>query len=198
MTNPIPLLIAGLALLIALAIGSEPSRTPDGRQCVPGRLQSTPMVDLAPSLRQRNWWAGSGSCVYATTASLFRIVGDYKSADYVRAHFGGGAGPQDIRRVCESRGCKFLQTTDGDERLLNWAVETRRGCGLGFPAFHCTALVGRVDGMAVICDNNHTDKYTRIPWDEFLRKWKSCPPEGGWAFAIISDNLKPLPSPPSL
>lgn len=157
----------------------------------------TDIVDLAPSLRQENW--GTGSCVFATSVSLLRWPGDPRLdaiADKWRRTYSGGeftAGPPHTRKM-DADGLRYVTTLDGDERLLEWACATRRGCGVAYPRGHCVALIGKVEKssgtFAVLLDNNHPARYDYVVWSNFVREWKSL---GGQAFAFVYDPPPPAP-----
>ncbi len=148
-----------------------------------------PAVDIPPAWRESNY--AGGSCVHATTESLLRRAGLFQLADWWRQTYSGGDNPDGLEHKLKAANLKFVQTTDGDEQLLQWAVATRRGAGIGWPTAHCTALIDICDGHAVILDNNHTDRYTYIPWDQFVREWKS---QGGWGFALVYNPPPPTPT----
>lgn len=158
----------------------------------------TDVVDLAPSLRQVNNW-GNGSCVFATSISLLRWPGDPKLnhiADEWRRKYSGGeaTAEEPHTRKMDASGLRYVVTTDGDARLIEWAVATRRGCGVAYPRRHCVAVVGRVrhngQDCVVLLDNNHVRTFDYVPWQEFISHWKSL---GGRAFAFV--YVPPPPTP---
>lgn len=151
-----------------------------------------PAVDLAPKFRQRNWTqGGQGSCVHATTVMLLRWQGQYSIAESWKQAYGGGDNPIAHERKLKEVGLRYVMTDDGDERLLDWAIATRRGCGVSWPSRHFVALVGRDGDTAIILDNNRVGKYTYRPWSEFVSEWKSC---GGWAVAFLYEVPPPVPT----
>lgn len=147
-------------------------------------------VDPPEEWRHKNY--GSGSCVHATTETLLEWQGLHKQAAEWRQRYSGGEATAQSphTRKMDSMGLKYVTTTDGDVKLLEWACATRRGCGIAYPAGHCIALVGHENGQAVLLDNNHVDHYDRVPWDQFVAKWKRI---GGLAFAFVYDPPPPTP-----
>lgn len=144
------------------------------------------VVDLAPSLRQRNWMgATGGSCVHASTISLLRWQGLDDVADEWRKRYSGGEGPGPHCQKLASMGLKYVVTTDGDWSLIEWACATRRGCGVGLKAAHCIDVVGLEGDTVITMDNNHPQKFDRLTRAEFKREWD------GWAFAIVSGTVPP-------
>jgi hypothetical protein len=154
------------------------------------RAVAKTFVDPPAEWRHKNY--GSGSCVHATTETLLEWQGLHDQAAEWRRRYSGGeaTAQQSHTRKMDSMGLKYVTTTNGDTRLLEWACETRRGCGVAFPAGHCVALVGHEEGQAVLLDNNHVDHYDRIPWDEFVARWKRL---GGLGFAFVYDAPPPTP-----
>ena len=145
-------------------------------------------VDVPPEWRQRNWSDPTGSCVHATTISLLRWQGLYQEAAEWKRRYGGGESAGPHTRKMKDMGLKYVVTTDSDVRLLEWALATRRGCGVTWPPGHCVALVGKEHGQAVILDNNRVGDYRRVPWSDFLSTWRRA---GGWAFAITNGKVPP-------
>lgn len=187
MRNPFPI-IGAVVLAFALLAGSN---APNLRVCGPAYFRPTVYRSLAPiptELRERNY--AGGSCVHATTVTLLRWVGMHAKADQWRSKYSGGESSGPHTRKLSAEGLTFAMTNDGDERLLDWALETRRGCGVTWPERHVVALVGKQNGEAVIIDNNRPGDYRRVPWDSFIRKWRQC---GGWAFAIVAAPPAPIP-----
>jgi hypothetical protein len=162
--------------------------------------RATLVADLAPQYRQKN---RSSSCVHASTVMLLRWVGLFDMADWWWNTYSHGEDSKRHTARLEQAGLKFVVTTDGDERLLEWAIRSRRGCGVGWSTAHCVCLVGRgiappgstfqrqdVSGQwcAIILDNNHIDHFIYQKWGDFLAEFHR---QGGWAFAIT----EPFPPP---
>jgi hypothetical protein len=189
------LLIPIVACFVLAASWDGTARDSSGSTCRIGTVPQGLFVDVAPAWRQSNY---GPSCGWATTISMLRWQGLHKQAEWMRRNRSGGSGPHNIYPALNKLGVHYVSTVDGDERLLEWALATNRGCGLGYTSYHATMLVGRRNGYAVILDNNHVGKYRYVEWNKFVRDWKKCPPAGGWAWAIISDSASPPPQTPML
>lgn len=199
MSNPLPI-IAGIVLL--LLVLSSPEKGPGNSvnpfsspTCKLGEVPHNYMVDLPTSWRQKNY---GPSCVWATTISLLRAQGLFEEADWIRQNRSGGAYPSLLNSTLDKLHVPYVYTTDGDTRVLEYALKTNRGCLIGYGPYHATMLVGKQNGQAIILDNNHVTRYTKLPWDEFVSRWKRCPPEGGWACVIVSNKTAPYPEVPKL
>lgn len=152
------------------------------------------VMDLAPSLRQKNWVAhGGGSCVIASSISLLRWPGEpelNRKADEMRKRYGGGQSPGSMTPKFKDMGIRYVVTTDGDWQLIKWACDTRRGCAVGYGAGHCQNLVGMTKTHVILMDNNHPQRFDRVEIESFKRKWRSL---GGWAFSFVYDPPPPAP-----
>jgi hypothetical protein len=153
---------------------------------------AAPAVDIPEQYRVHNY--SGGSCAHATTETLLHWVGQHELAVWWRNTYAGAENSHGHEQKLREAGLKYVMTTDGDVQLLTWALATRRGAGIAWPARHCTALVGYEDGQAVIEDNNHPAEYTRVPWDRFVREWQGL---GGWAFALVYNPPAPVPRSPT-
>jgi hypothetical protein len=92
-------------------------------------ITERPIVNLPVDCRQGNWTSdGSGSCVHATMISLFRWQGRFRTAEHWRGTYGSGEGPGGLAAKFDREGVRYAYVTDGDERFLEWACRTRRGC----------------------------------------------------------------------
>lgn len=147
------------------------------------------IVDLAPSLRLRN---RQSSCVHATTSMALRWVDLVDLSNKWWNTYKGGESPGPHNRKLLSNGVKFAVTTDGDEKLLEYAINSRRGAGVTWGGAHCVFLAGRIERngqrQAVILDNNRPNEFKYQEWNAFLREFKRC---GGWAFVILSGDVPP-------
>ena len=124
-------ILLALSLLLPLGVmRSEPS-APDALLVVP--------VAAERRLSTCRWLCGrrtglgpnrQGSCVWATMVSLLRWQGRYHTADLVHESCGDGAGPTKLEQKFNQFGIRFAWTLDGDVEFLEWAVRTRRGCGV--------------------------------------------------------------------
>jgi len=194
-------LLALGALLIALAASQKPKAPSCDKVCPGGVCPAPykaleayytsiaePAVNIPLTWREKNY--AGGSCVHATTETLLRWVGQPAMAEWWRQTYRGGENAYAHERKLQEAGLRYVMTTDGDVRLLEWALATRRGAGVGWPTRHCTALVGHEGGYAVIEDNNHPGTYTTKPWDQFVQEWQGM---GGWAFVLVYTPPAPVP-----
>lgn len=185
------------ALFFAVLVIASPSSS--RKSLSPARIKqldklyfgsASPQMDLPPAYRQRN---EAGSCVHATTVMLLRWVGLHDKADEWWSNYHNGEHAARHTDRLEVEGLTFAVTTDGDDDLLEYALATRRGMGVGDTPNHCRALVGRVEHggrtCAVILDNNHIGKYIYEPWEEWHAGWKN---QGGWGFVVLKGQVPPV------
>lgn len=152
------------------------------------RARDQQPADLAPCFRRSN---PDGSCVHCSTVMQMRWLGLYDWSDYWWSTYRGGESDYGLQRKLLREGFDFAVTHDGDSRMLEWAISSRRGAVITWGGAHSVWLVGRENGQAVILDNNHIGKFRYQPWQSFLREWRSC---GGWAFVILNGQV-PAPTP---
>ena len=151
------------------------------------RFSETPVVNLPLHARCRNY--AGGSCVIASTVSLFRWQGRDDLADLFRRAYSGGQSASSLHAKLEARGVRYAYTTSGDAAFLDWACRTRRGAGVTFFANHFICLV-HLDGQrTILLDNNRVGQYITLPRDEFLRRWRGY---GGWATTPVYSPAAPL------
>ena len=151
------------------------------------RISETPVVNLPLHARCRNY--AGGSCVIASTVSLFRWQGRDDLAELFRRAYSGGQSASSLHAKLDSRGVRYAYTTSGDAAFLDWACRTRRGAGVTFFANHFICLV-HLDGQrAILLDNNRVGQYITLPRDEFLRRWRGY---GGWATTPVYSPAAPL------
>lgn len=166
--------------------GRSGSPCPDA-SCT-GQSTEVPAVNLPLSARQRNY--RGGSCVHASTITLFRWQGRDDLADLWRRSYSGGEGPDGLAAKLQARGVDFAYVTDGDVGFLEWAARTRRGAGVCYWPNHYVCLVHLDRERAGLLDNNRIDRVIWIRRDEFLRNWRRY---GGWACTPV---YSPAPPPP--
>jgi len=193
------MLVAAAAMLVCgCRVKQPPRRCPDG-SCQAKtsdvgwgvsptlRFSETPVVNLPLHARCRNY--AGGSCVIASTVSLFRWQGRDDLADLFRRAYSGGQSASSLHAKLEARGVRYAYTTSGDAAFLDWACRTRRGAGVTFFANHFICLV-HLDGQrAILLDNNRVGQYITLPRDEFLRRWRGY---GGWATTPVYSPAAPL------
>jgi hypothetical protein len=181
-----------LLLVIAAVVMLAPTPVTLPGPLVP--VVEIPTVNLPVNLRQSNW--GGGSCVHATLVSLFRWQGRYAMADYWRKTYSDGEYADKLAEKLDKEDVRYAYINGKyDVDFLEWACETRRGCGVTVtgknPGDHFVLLCDLTDTDAYIMDNNSTQKYKVIPRDEFLTDWKRS---GSWAMTVLYAPAAPLPN----
>lgn len=161
------------------------------RRDAPSAEQSTemPAVNVPLSARQRNY--RGGSCVHASTITLFRWQGRDDLAELWRRRYSGGEGPDGLAAKLRGQGVDFAYVTDGDVGFLEWAASTRRGAGICYWPNHYVCLVHLDRERAGLLDNNRIDRIIWINRDEFVRNWRRY---GGWACTPVYSPAPPLPT----
>lgn len=134
-----------------------------------------PAVAIPPEWRMRNWSdrAGAGSCVHACLISLFRWQGQPELAERWRARYAGGEYPERLAERLEREGVRWAATTGaGDVAFLEWACNTRRGCGVTVQGgAHMVCLVHLDAKRAGILDPNQPGRILWRSRESFLREW---------------------------
>jgi hypothetical protein len=131
--------------------------------------------------------------------SLFRWQGRDDLASWWRATHGDGEYADDtwstehnLARKLEAANVRFAYTVDGDVEFLEWAVSTRRGCGITvLGGIHMVALVHLDDEWAAVLDNNDTQQFIWIPRETLVSEWKHS---NGWAATPVYSPAPPLPT----
>jgi len=152
-----------------------------------------PTVNVPLALRQSNWLGNrrQGSCVWASTVSLLRWQGRYRTADWVRGNYSGGSWPDDHVAKLERAGIRYAYVTNGDVRFLEWCLRTRRGAGVTvLGGAHCVNLVFLDEHWACLLDNNDVQRYRWVPRATFLAEWQAS---YGWGFTVVYAPTPPLP-----
>jgi hypothetical protein len=149
--------------------------------------REVPVVNLPQHARCRNY--AGGSCVIASTVSLFRWQGRDDLAELFRRAYSGGQSASSLHAKLEAHRVRYAYTTSGDATFLEWACRTRRGAGVTFFANHFVCLVHLDAERAVLLDNNRTSEYVTLPRDAFLRRWRGY---GGWASTPVYSPAAPL------
>ncbi|MGH7136777.1 MAG: hypothetical protein ACREHD_13625 [Pirellulales bacterium] len=144
-------------------------------------------MNLPEEARCKNY--GGGSCVCASTISLLRWQGRDDLAAALRNSCLAGQSSASLHAKLERIGVRWASTTSGDVAFLEWAVRTRRGCGLTYYPMHYVNLVDLTAEHATLLDNNRVGQYISIPRDEFIRRWRGY---GGWATAVVYAPAAPL------
>lgn len=152
-----------------------------------------PTVNVPYELRQENWLGRKreGSCTWATTISLLRWQGRYHTADWVRKNRGDGEWPEHMAEGLDIAGIRYAYTTEGDVEFLEWACNTRRGCGITVQGgAHMVTLVHLDSKWAAILDNNDIEKFIWVPREALIAEWQAS---HGWAMAPVYTPTAPLP-----
>lgn len=169
--------LAGFAILLGLLIGLT-FKPADGQT-----------LDVAPQYRYRN---PDGSCVHCSTVHLLHWLGLHQQGETWKQkyHLGEYADRHKGKMIAES--LQYALTQDGDERLLEYALASRRYAGVTWNGAHMVNLAGRIEQngqrYAVILDNNLIERFKYEPWDQFIANWKQS---GGWAVVILSGEVPP-------
>ena len=160
------------------------------RPIVPAPPKERPTVNLPLVLRQQNW-ADGGSCTWATMVSLLRWQGRYRSADWVRQHYSGGTWVDSLAEGLDVANVRYAYVANGDVKFLEWACQTRRGCGIAIRGGkHMVALVYLDSKWAALLDNNSVEEYIWVPRETLLAEWRAS---HGWAITPVYDPAAPLP-----
>lgn len=182
------------AALVLVVVGCSSPRVVQ----LPTPRPERPTTNLPHQLRQRNWvrW-GEGSCVHASSIAGFNWANEYKLASYWRRKYGGGETATSIVNKYRSERIPVRFTRTGDPSVLHFAHNSRRGAVVFFFTSHAVWFCGfetdpRIGQVAVLLDNNRTDQFLRIPYQQFLRRWKGY---GGFALVPLLDPSPPIPSP---
>jgi len=176
-----------LALLLFVSIGCDVVQ--------PHRpvKKEYPTVNVPFAMRQSNWIGSQnqGSCVHASMISLFRWQNRLNMAAYWRQTYGNGETPTSVVIKFENEKIRYAYVTNGDVRFLEWACQTRRGCGITVEGGdHMVTLVHLDAKWAAILDNNNVSKFRWVPRETLIAEWKAS---HGWAVTIIYTPSAPLP-----
>lgn len=167
-----------------------------------------PTVNLEQFFRESNWIGSEkeGSCVHATMVMLFRWQGREDLATKWRESYGNGEWASQLAERFDKEGVRYAYTrNENDVTFLEWACQTRRGCGVavhgsptkknpnGKPGAHMVMLVHLDSEWAGILDNNFTKEIKWIPRQTFLSEWRSS---YSWAVTPVYTPPPPLPSLP--
>jgi hypothetical protein len=152
-----------------------------------------PTVNPPLIFRQENWAVGrEGSCVVATTITLLRWQGHCQLAERFRQKYEGGEYPEKLAAQMEAEGIRYAYTSEkNDVAFLEWAIRTRRGCGVTIEGgSHMVALVHLDKKWAGLLDDNDVSHYVWLPRERFLAEWAAST---SWAVTPIYDPAAPLP-----
>lgn len=158
------------------------------------RTKEIPVANLPASLRIDNWLSPSreGSCTHATLAMALRWQNRPHTADWWKAHHSGGETPQSLSAKLESAGIRFATTAgENDVTFLEWAIATRRGCGVTvLGGRHMVLLVHLDDEHAGIIDANAPQSVQWTSREAFLAEWRNS---NSWAIVPVYSPAPGLP-----
>lgn len=153
-----------------------------------------PTVNLPYELRQKNWVGrqGEGSCVHATMVMALRWQRQYELANWWRQNKGDGEWDDKLAGEFNAANVRFAFTSEkGDVKFLEWACNTRRGCGVAIMGGrHMVYLVHFDDQWAGILDNNQIGKINWVPRATFVAEWLNS---NSWAVTPCYTPSPPLP-----
>jgi hypothetical protein len=153
--------------------------------CLVSLCQGQQIADLAPEYRIRN---RGGSCGHCSTAMHLKWLGLLnEGSDWWATYRGGEYFSRHLSRL-RAKGIKFVATSDGDPRILEYSTWSRRGAVVYWPSGHIVCYMGQTDGKARILDNNKIQRYDYYPHDDWVRRWQRT---SGCAFVIISGEAPP-------
>jgi len=146
------------------------------------------LLDLPPELRTRNY--AGGSCCHCAHIDVLNWHGFHEQADWWRANHSGGFSVSGGARIMERLGLRYAYTTNGDERLLEWASRNGHGAAIHYYSSHAITFRGYAHGYAYLCDNNRPGTLIKVEKSEFIRRWKGY---GGCALTIVYSPSPPVP-----
>jgi hypothetical protein len=162
--------------------------------------QERPTIDLPVALRQANYVNPitlEGSCTHATSIMLMRWQLQFDNADEWRNSYAGGDWADSTWNPTNNHAQKFdrqgidFAYTIGDADFLDWALSTRRGCGLTVHGgAHAVLLVYLDDQWAAIIDNNDISNIQWVPRDRLISEWHNS---NSWAWTVVGDPAPPIP-----
>jgi hypothetical protein len=171
-----------------LAIGCSNDRAHYPSDRIP--VVERPTVNLPYVFRQANW-NKNGSCVHASMVSLFKWQGEKELAKLWRGKYRGGEWASRLASRLEANGVRYAYVTNGDVSFLEWACDTRRGCGITVDGgSHMVTLVHLDSEWAATLDNNDISKFNWIPRKKLIAEWKAS---YGWAVTPVYSPAAPLP-----
>jgi hypothetical protein len=162
-------------------------------QTVRKAIAERPTVNIPLRLRQSNWIGNGaeGSCVHATMIGLMRWQGRSDLASVWRRKYADGEWPAGLVEKFDRERIRYAYTCGGDVRFLEWAVRTRRGCGITvLGGEHMVALVHLDGKWAGLLDCNDVGKVRWVPRERLVAEWKAS---YGWAVTVVYSPSAPLP-----
>ena len=186
------LLLVGCNQCVTIDFGGDIPTCP--RVEYPEHQVEYPTVNLEKAFRQRNWRGPEkeGSCVHATTVMALYWQNRLDEAKRWRATFGDGEYPESLAAKLDQEGIRYAYTSrQNDVAFLEWACNTRRGCGVTILGGAHMVFLVHLDGeRAGILDNNQPDHIFWVPRETFLSEWRNST---SWAVAPVYSPSPPLP-----
>jgi len=197
-------------LLLALTVGCDESLTIDFGDIAnvpminhpvnhpvnvyPPLTEEYPTISIEQVFREKNWLGpqGEGSCVHASMVMLFRWQEKYDLADRWRRTYSDGEWATNLAARFDAEGVRYAYTSqENDVSFLEWAVSTRRGCGVTIKGGVHMVILVHLDGeRAGILNNNSPDEIKWVPRESFISEWKNS---NSWAVTPVYSPPPPLP-----
>lgn len=155
-----------------------------------------PTISIEQIFREKNWIGpgGEGSCVHASMAMLFRWQGRPDLGDLWRQTYSDGEGTlgTGLAAKFDKEGVRYAYTTgEKDLSFLEWAVATRRGCGITVKGgAHMVLLIHLDEKRAGILDNNFPEEIKWVDRETLLAEWYNSQ---SWAVTPVYTPPPPLP-----
>ena len=160
----------------------------------PPYIEERPTMNLEQVFREKNWLGpqGEGSCVHASVVHLLRHLNQFDKADYWRRTYSDGEWATNLAVKLDAEGFRFAYTSqENDVAFLEWALSTRRGCGVTVKGgVHMVNLVHLDSEVAGLLDNNTPEEIKWIPRETFLSEWENS---NSWAIALVYPPAPHLP-----
>jgi len=157
--------------------------------------RETPTVNLGQILRQSNWIGSKreGSCVHATMVMLFRWQGREDLATKWLETYENAEWATKLAAKLDKEGVRYAYTwNERDVSFLEWACQTRRGCGVTVKGgAHMILLVHLDANRAGFIDNNAIGEIQWRSREAFLKEWRDS---YSWAVTPVYTPPPPLPS----
>ena len=153
-----------------------------------------PTVNLEQAFRQSNWVGseGEGSCVHASMISLFHFQGRHDLAEKWVRTYENGEWPEGLAAKFDKQGVRYAYTSGrNDVPFLEWACQTRRGCGVTVKGGkHMICLVHLDDKWAGLLDCNKVNEIRWVSRKTFLNEWFNS---NSWAVTPVYSPPPPRP-----
>jgi hypothetical protein len=150
---------------------------------LPAPVKETPAANVPMKLRQPNWpdRNGSGSCVIASSCSVFQWSNRPDLAAKFRKSYAGGQTETSIKQKYRANNVQFIaperDNEYGDPGYLQWVSDTRRACIIWYFDSHCVTFCGfsKYNGKEVawLLDNNRVQQFIPIERNQFIREWRT-------------------------